>query len=99
MVEIINGKDWTQMTHFEYLESIGQATIFDFLDAPVAPVKVFAIGAQVKVHYYDDELEYVQSYLPHLLEVGEIVEVHDGFCRVLHAGKATLMDNEKLVLI
>lgn len=81
------------------LEAQGQTSIFDFLKAPATPVKVFAVGAQVNVHYYDDELVYVRECRPQLLDTGEIVEVHDGFCRVMLAGKATLIDNEKLILI
>lgn len=81
------------------LQIEGQTNIFDFLDAPIEPVKHLTIGATVKVKYYEDELAYVHECLPQLLGEGEILEVHNGFCRVMLAGKATLIDNEKLTLI
>ena len=89
------------MTHFEYLESIGQTNIFDFLD--ITPMskrnKGFFEGDKVKIRYYVDEIEFIRNCHPQLMEVGEIIGKKLDFYSVLIGEEVVKVPGEKLILI
>lgn len=62
------------MTHFEYLESIGQTNIFEFLYP--APTIQIGDAAKINIDSCDDEAsDYFKYYYPHILnKVGTIVD-------------------------
>lgn len=77
------------MTHFEYMEKIGQTNIFDYLEAEVAADQNNApsvalnttpvVGDSVKINLTDSDEEsknYFKYYYPHVLnKVGEVIDV------------------------
>lgn len=89
------------MTHFEYLESIGQTNIFDFLD--ITPMskrnKGFFEGDKVKIRFYADEIEFIRNCHPQFMEVGEIIDKKLDFYSVLIGEEVVEVPGDKLMLV
>lgn len=88
------------MTHFEYLESVGQTNIFDFLDITSVSKrnKGFIEGDKVKIRFYADEIEFIRNCHPQLMEVGEIIGKQQDFY-IIRIGEIVLhVEGEKLTL-
>lgn len=65
------------MTHFEYMGSIGQTTIFDFLPSTmVEPVVEIGDAAKINIDYCNDEAtNYFKYYYPHVInKTGTIID-------------------------
>lgn len=89
------------MTHFEYLESVGQTNIFDYID--IAPTSkrnnCFVEGDKVTIRFYVDELAYIKECHPQLMEVGHIVDKQYDFYMVKFDGRTIEVPGEKLSLV
>ena len=86
------------MTHFEQMELHGQINIFEFMEAApkVKRRKVFVEGNRVKIKFYADEIEFIQSCHPQLMEEGEIIGKHHDFY-IVRIGEIELyVEGEKL---
>lgn len=71
------------MAEDNYLESIGQTTIFDFLQVDnVKRSKAFEIGDKVSIRYYEEELDFIRDCHPQLLDGGEIIDKKCDFYRL-----------------
>ncbi len=88
------------MTHFEYMESIGQTNIFEFLEAPLSPGRnnAFITGDKVKIRFYTDELPSIEYCHPHLLGRGEIVGKKLDFYIVQIGERTVAVPGDKLIL-
>jgi len=89
------------MTHFEQMEQSGQTNIFDFLD--ITPMskrnKSFVEGDRVRIRFYTDEIESIQSCHPHLMKVGEIVSKKLDFYLIRIGETELYVDGSKLTLV
>lgn len=64
------------MTHFEYLESIGQISMFDLLEVPVNPPIEIVPGTLVKIDISNSDsqsVNYFRYYYPHVINKSGIV--------------------------
>jgi len=89
------------MTHFELMEQSGQTNIFEFLPTKSTSKrnKGFFEGDKVRIRFYTDEVEYIQSCHPQLMGVGEVIgKQHDFY--VIKIGEVELhVEGEKLTLV
>lgn len=102
MVEIIIRKDYNEMNHFEIMESVGQTNIFDYIEGVAPSTKrnnAFEVGDSVKLHFYQDEYDFIIECHPHLLEAGEVIGKHLDFHRVQIGGAVVDVPGDKLVFI
>ncbi|MER1986600.1 MAG: hypothetical protein ABS948_11985 [Solibacillus sp.] len=79
------------MTHFEYMEELGQINLFDVLEMQV--------GDQVRAVIYEDEMAYVVEARPYLLEPGEIVAIQNDLYHVAYGEVVEVFEKGKLVKV
>ncbi|MER1959153.1 MAG: hypothetical protein ABS942_17355 [Solibacillus sp.] len=89
------------MTHFEYLESVGQTNIFDYIDITPQSKRNngFVEGDSVTIRFYVDELSYIKECHPQLMKVGYVVGKRFDFYMVKFDGETIEVPGEKLSLV
>lgn len=89
------------MNELELLEAQGQMNIFDYIDVGQDSKRTRKLvqGDRVKLRLYVDEVDYVRVSLPHLLEVGVITEVFDGYYSVKFDSETIKVDGDKLLIV
>lgn len=89
------------MTHFEIMESIGQTNIFDYIEMTPTTKRnnAFEVGDSVKLHFYQDEYDFINECHPHLLEAGVVIGKHLDFYRVQIGGAVVDVPGDKLVYV